>query len=477
MNKELFDRVKRGLNSGRSTDEVHADLASQGYLEDDVLEAISDIKGSSASEDDKRNSKIFTAKEVFDRIGYGFASTQFINILFYLIGANYFLVGTINGLKAVISILISSFMQEYAKVKRVSINFLSKSGILFGLSFLFIGMAITIKSLPLFSVALLVGAVGVVTYGDLYERLVEEQLKKERLGSFLKNISHFGVILTGISMIMSGILFDMFPILGSHNVTMFGRTLPMMGFLICFEITAISLIISGYILHFIKQKAAPEKTHEGFVRDYFARIRQQYKVFFSSPRIVLLLMASAVTGFVQILGNSYYGIFIYQQFADGKFVGLLPGVFTNIAFIFLFAIAVSFIGPQFSNYLNKRVGLAPSLVFGSLLISLMPLICVYNPNFMPIMVANALGVVGSALVGMGQGLLVRKILRDEQRSMYYAVLGIGIVLPFLFMIPAGAWTAQNYGLELLFQGLAGVMLFVAAPIYFLLVLVSSKDRL
>jgi hypothetical protein len=477
MNKELFQRAKKSIDSGKSSQEVQSDLTSQGFIEDEVAEVIQQIKGAEVSDEDKKNMRIFTFKEIFDRIGYGFASTQFINILFYLIGAGFFVIGAINGLKTVISIVISSVMQEYARSRKVSINFLSKSGVLFGLSFLFIAMAITIKSVPLFSLALLVGAVGVVTYGDLYERLAEEHLKKEKLGRFLRNISHFGVIITGVCMIISGMLFDMFPMLSSNQVTIFGRTFALFGFLICFEITAIAFILSGYVLHFIKEKKNYETPQEGFLTEYFAKLTQQSRAFFSSSHLVLLLLASAITGLIQVLGNSYYGIFIYHKFTEGAFSGLLPGVFLNIAFMFLFAIVASFLGPTFSEYLNKRVGLAPSLVFGALLVAMMPLVCVYNPNFMPLLVANGLGVMGSAIIGMGQGLLVRKLLREDQRSLYYSIMGVGIAIPFLILVPIGAWIAHVYGLLVLFKILAGIMLVGAAPIYFILVIVASKQRL
>jgi hypothetical protein len=476
MNRELLQRIKKGFDAGRGADELKASLSAQGFLEDDILNAIQEVKGQESSAEEKRNNRIFAFKEVFDRIGYGFSSTQFINILFYIIGAGYFVIGTVNGLKTVLSLVISSVMQEYVKARRVSIKFLSKSGVLFGLSFLFIALAITLKSVPLFSLALLVGAVGVVTYGDLYERLAEEHLKRERLGRFMLNVSQFGIIITGVSMILSGMLFDRFPIFGAEKVLVFGRSLPLYGFLICFEITAITLILSGYVLHFVKEKAADKQPKE-FLATYYLRVREQARLFIANKHLVLLLLASSITGLVQVLGNSFYGIYIYQKFMDGTFAGLFEGVFLNIAFIFLFAIVVSFLGPIFSGYLNRRVGLAPSLVFGSLLVAMMPLVAVYNPNFMPLLVANALGIVGAALLGIGQGLLVRKLLRENQRGLFYAVMSIGVAIPFLILVPAGAFLAQAAGLVALFKMLAFVMLLMVAPIYFALVVMASKLRL
>src|SRR4030042_2080480 len=188
MNKELENKIRQALEQGRAIDEVRTELVSQGFMEEDIVEAIQNVKGPQRSKDEKINNRLLTAKEIFDRIGYGFASVQFINILFNLAGAGFFLIGVINGLKTVLSLIISSFLQEYVKIKQISKKFMSKAGILFGISFLFIALAVVIKSLALFSVALLVGSIGVVTYGDLYSRLVEQALKKEKMSKFLLRI-------------------------------------------------------------------------------------------------------------------------------------------------------------------------------------------------------------------------------------------------------------------------------------------------
>jgi hypothetical protein len=107
----------------------------------------------------------------------------------------------------------------------------------------------------------------------------------------------------------------------------------------------------------------------------------------------------------------------------------------------------------------------------------MPLVAAYNPGFLPLFFANGLAVVGSAILGMGQGLLVRKLIRDDQRSLYYAAMSIGVLFPFIFLIPAGAWVAQTYGLVILFKVLAAIILCLSAPIYFILVIMANKQRL
>jgi MFS family permease len=349
---------------------------------------------------------------------------------------------------------------------------MSKAGILFGISFLFIALAVVAKSLALFSIALLVGSIGVVTYGDLYNQLVEETIKKEKMSKFLLRISHYGVIMTGASLILAGFLFDQFPMVNAARIDLLGKSLPIYGYLIAFEITAIAFILSGYVLHFVKEKKIEAQKAKGFIGAYFRKIRLQTSSFLRNKYLVTLLLASAITGLAQILGNSFYGIYIYNKFIYSAFGG-----FMNIAVIFTFAILVSFLGPAFSASLNKKVGLAPTLVFGTLLVAMMPLVAAYNPHFMSITLANAFSVLGAAILGTSQGLLIRKLLSEEQRKIYFAALSTLVIIPFIILIPIGSWVAQAYGLVALFKILALILLALGAPLYFALVVMANKLRL
>jgi len=472
MNKKLIETIRTALEHEITIDEVRSDLVSQGYMEEEVLDAIQVIKSSQRSSEDKKLIRLFTFKEIFDRIGYGFASIQFINVLFYLTGAGFLVIGLINGLKTIISLLLSSFLKEYSKFRPVSKKFMSKSGILFGISFLFIAMAVSIKSVPLFAAALLVGSIGVVTYGDLYNKVMDATLKKEKMSKFLLGISHYGILITAVSLLLSGYLFDKFSILKATKILIFGKSMPIFGYLIAFEITAIAFILSGYFLNFFKEQKTDVKVVKNFLSNYLIKIKDHTKLFFKNKYLSILLIAGSLTGLVQILGNSFYGIFIYENFN----LIVLKG-FMNLAVILVIAIIVSFLGPAFSKYLNKKVGLAPTLVFGTLLLAMMPLVAAYNANLMSITVGYSLSVLGAVILGMGQGLLIRKLLTESQRKIYFVVVSLLVIIPFLILIPIGSWIAGIYGLVFLFKILAFILIAIAAPIYFILVLMANKKRL
>ncbi len=470
MADDLFEIVEQKLAQNTSPNEIRQELLDQGYLEEDIDEALESLVGGERGRT-SRLIRIFTGKEVLDRVGYGFVPNQFINILFYLTGANYFWLGVVNGARAILSIIVSSIVQEYSKLKKLGKSFISKSGYMFGFSFLGMAFATLIRSEIMFAAFLLIGGVGVVTHGDVYDAFVKRRLKKEKMNKFLSKIGQYGLLITAVCLLISGWLMDKFPMVGRETVTIFGSTYPLFGYLISFEITAIAFILSGYALSHVKEETEKEEV-ENFLSKYWEKIKIYLDTFLHNKYIFLLVITSIIIGFTQILGNSYFGVFIYEQFQNVGFGG-----FMNVAVIYFFAIIASFLGPWFSKAVKKHIGLAPTLVFGTLLSSLMPLALAYNPNLYAIGAANALSVIGASILGVSQGLLARKLLRDDEREVYFSTVSIAGVVPFLFMIPLGAGYAQMQGLVPLFKVLAFTLIIVVAPLYMVLVGMGRDKKL
>ena len=133
-----------------------------------------------------RLNSIFSFKEFFDRIGFGTGSQQFINILFFIIGAAPWLIFFINSLRVLFSTILSSFFKSINSLKGISKSFISFSGFIYGFSFLGIAFATLTKSLFLFILSFFIGILGVVTYGDSYYSLLNSKLPKERRNFFLR---------------------------------------------------------------------------------------------------------------------------------------------------------------------------------------------------------------------------------------------------------------------------------------------------
>ncbi len=439
-------------------------IIRQGHNQDIVDEALRKLKQPNPS-------KYFSVKEIFNRIGFGFSNHQFLNILFYNMGASVFLVGLINGLRAILSMFFSSFMREYNKRKTFSKKFISSAGIIYGFSFLFIAYAFAIKSRLFFALALLIGSIGVVAHGDAYMEFVRNSLKKEKMAHFLRNISHYGVFITGLMILVGAFILDSIPLFGKLvSFNLFGQvfTLRLYGHVVIFEITSICFILSGYILSFVQEtRRNVEYYLSNFLKEFYKRMQDYSSVIIENNMVKWMFFTTLIFSFVQILGNSYYGIYIYETFKYTAFGG-----FMNVAVIYFIAIFVSFLGPMFASSL--KIGQAPLMVFGSLLIAILPLTFAFNPNILAIGIAMMFSVIGSSIMGVSQGLLANELLTQEKRNKYFSCNGFIMTFPMLILIPAGAYAAQFLGLERFFMLIAGILIFIVTPLYFVLVVKSQR---
>ena len=117
------------------------------------------------------------------------------------------------------------------------------------------------------------------------------------------------------------------------------------------------------------------------------------------------------------------------------------------------------------------------LVFGTLLMAILPLTLVFNLHLLAVGLALILSVIGSAIVGLAQGLLARKIMDEETRRQYFMAVGLLMALPYLILVPVGAWLTQFAGMQALFLAIGLGLGIVVMPLYFILVTMASKERL
>jgi len=473
---KFSEETKKEVNANSLLEKTGLELTERSHLTSDIEKAISTYsKETQANKRAMESKKIkkFFFKEFFDRISYGFGSQQFINILFSQTGASYFVIGIINGLRVILSVIIASFLDEYSKVRQISKRFIGITGIIFGFSFIFMAMARFLHSVPLFATALLIGSIGAVSYGELYQRLFRDTLKKER-SRLLRNIAQYGLIITGASILLAGFLMDKFPAIGTP-ISLFGFKFRLFGYVIAFEIAAISSIISGYVLSFIKEKKVKfieKRSPLTQLEIQFNNIKDNLSVFVKNKVILILFVASIITGFVQTLGNSYYGIYIYETFKYGYFKG-----FTNVAVIFLIAIMTSFFAPFIARKNSREYGKFPMLVFGTLLMAIMPLTYYYNPNLISISIGTLIGFIGAAIVGVSHGFLTIDIMSEKERKAYFSTYSLLIIIPYLIIIPIGAYAAQVYGLRALFLILGLILALVVVPLYFLIIAIHKKEKI
>ncbi len=472
----ITNDVKKGLKKGFSMDRIREDLIKKGGTANDIDRELLSFSGKALSykkTEEASNSKKVCIKEFFDRIGYGFGSQHFVNILFFNIGASYFLLGILNGLRALLGVLLTSFLDDYSNFRPVKKKFIGLTGIVLAFSFMLIAISIFTRSVMLFAVSLIVSSIGAVSYGGLYQNLLRRSLAKEK-NHFLRYITVYGIIITSFCLLAAGYLMDKFPATGVP-FSVFGANLWVYGYLVVFFVAAICFFISGYVLSLIREK------HENFSSDvslsyvfrvHLSRFRDNFPLFTKNKALLVLFIASTVTGFVQTLGNSYYAVYIYETFWGSYFGG-----FMNVAAIFLIALMASFFAPGIVKSNSKAYGKFPMLVFGTLLMAIMPLTYYYNPtNLVAISMGTLLGIIGAAIVGFAHGLLASDLMREDQRKAYFLTYGFLIALPYILFIPLGSYVAQVFGLRLVFLALGIILSCFVVPLYVLIIVLNRKNE-
>lgn len=476
LEQEIDKKLEEDLESKGDLETVEQRVAKEDYVDKDITAELAASQEKLIASSKKRNKLLnsaFSLKEVLDRIGYGLGAHQFVTILFFLSGASAFLVGIINALRDVISDFISAFIGSYERVQTISKTTISFAAILFGFSFFGLVLGYRQNSTLIFVISLLIGSLGIVSYGRLYTNLLNQQIKHERKTKFLRGVAHYGLLITIATFIVSGILFERLG-LETTQWQVLGLSIPVSGYFVAFELAAIMFILSGFILSTIPARELEHKTYplKQFLKEYIHQVGAQAKLFFTNKNSFLLFIASVIISVVQTLGASFYGYYIFVLFRDQFFGGFL-----NIAIIFSVAILASFLGPSFTRFIQKRAGLAPMFVFGTLLLAIMPLVLVYNTNFYPILVAGSLAILGASIIGVAQGLLTHKLLSLSERKTFFASLRFLSAVPFLIFAGAGALIATIHSFEILFKIIVAVLVLLVTPLYFTLVVRATKRRL
>lgn len=475
---DVGSEVARRLAQGRRPEHIRAELVEQGFSAEDVDDALA--QRVSRSEHDARNSRLLSVRETLDRIGYGTATPQFVNILFWLSQQGHpyiiMIIGLLGGIRTLLSVTVSSVLQEYCKLHRPERRTIAGAGVCFGFMFLLIAFSLLVKSILLFSAALLLGTVAVVIYGDLYQQFVHETIRRERMGAALRTVASWGILVTAASLVLAGYLLEAFPMTGVPvSFELFGMhaDLRVYGYLLAFQITAFAFILGGYVTSLVADRQ--EKTEQSlrrFLPEHLRSLRARLPVFWKNRLILLLTLAGIISGLAQLLIASYSGIAIYRVLA-----GRSEAPFLVLALIYALAIVASLAGPYFTRKVHRSIGLAPTLVFGTLLIAILPLVLVYNPTVVAIALALCLHVIGGAITGFGTGLLAQKLMDGETRKSYFQAQWVIIVPPYLLLVPLLAWLANSVPLSTTFMVAAAGLIAVVMPLYFVLVYFGQHERL
>ena len=516
INRDNFDSEKNNLKKGQSSSE-------DSEKKDENINNVEERK-------EKENKSLisrFLTKEVFDRIGYGFGSTQFINILFYqtiflnplFSNMAFFIIAGVNGLKAILTVLISIGLKEYEKNHQITRKLIGMSGIVFGFSFMFLAIGrflanypgYTNFAVPIYITAFLAGSIGVVSYGETYQNMFKKLLKREKRGPVLGKFVRYGLLITVVSLFLGALIIDKVDNLDAsyfkeenrdtYLIIEEGQNYPpqvtggslwqpkipfvsqlssfrIFGYLIVFWIATLALIISGYVLSFFKEEKKVFLTKIKFstqLKLLIKRVSKHSSELFKNKIILVLLVASSITGLIQILAGTFFGIFIWLNY----------GNFTNVAIIFVLALLSSLISEYVARIIPRMYGNIPSIVFGTVLLAMGPLSYSYayyvmsiNPKMSIIIagVGTMIWVMGAAIVGLAKGRLIQNIIPERYRESYFTIFSLMIFVPYLTLIPLGGYLADKVGLHHLFFSLGAILIIFVVPLY-VLILLTNKSKI
>lgn len=413
--------------------------------------------------------KVLTQKEIYDRVGYGLASHQFITILFFLTGANPFIVGLTFGIRSALTSIVGGVSKSHAKLQHLPRKKIAAAGTIYGFSLLFLILAVRIQAPYLYALSLVIGSVGVVTYGEFYSRLVQDSIKHEKKNHFLRHVTHYGLFITAIAFLFSGWLFEH---VTSSSLSIGNMVVPVVGFFLSFQLAAILFFISGYFIQSLPlKKTTLPLQYLHFVKSLGYQIRVHSKELFADNKLRVLSLCAILIASAEVLGTTYYGYIIFETFKNTYFGG-----FMNIAVIFSAAIILSFLGPMLTRFLHRHTGLAPMFVFGTLLLAILPLTLFINQHFYAVAAAVGLTVIGSSILGVAQALLARKILSPSKRQLYFQTIEFILVLPFLILVPLGGLFVFLAGYSALYVFILSLLL-LALLLYFSLVVQTNRKHI
>ncbi len=422
----------------------------------------------------KKNNLLIKYKILLDKLGAGFSSIQFLNILLSFTGISYFIIGIVNAAKSAINTITSSVVKKQVERGKFSTDVMIVSGIFFGLSFFIIAVGIAFGLKWAFIFGLLIGGFFFVIHGDMFQIFLNKYLRKLKPGLFAEKTTLVGVILMAISLLLSAWLLEKIPVTGRQITFPLLGKVTSYGYVLSFEIAAVAFILSAYLFMIINIKLVSFKEIESSeTRGYFSDLIFNAKKYFKNKYLFTLTFATMFLGVFQAVMNAFLGIYIYNKYND-----IFLGGFLNVGFMLALALLVVLIGPAVTERMNKNLGVAPLFVFGTLLMAILPLTLYYNSYFPAVVVANMLSILGAAMIGAGHNLVSVRLLNEKDRESYYTFSGLFALIPFIVIVLLlSALAEKNGDLLQLFKYLGFGIIVCLLPIYFLFVLwITGKKQ-
>jgi len=476
INNDLSDNLNSNLKSeinnllkSMSSYNVKSHLLNKGYSE---LEIDSILKEISTKQNNifKKNVNIVLFKDLFDKIGYGFASPLLMYLLLFSMNTPLFFIGIVAAMKNFFTLFMSSYVKEKNNYLGINKKIIVTFGVLFGFSFLLMAFAKNINNYYLFGFAIVLSSIFIVIHGDTYSVYILKKLTKVKSTFLAKLLSYFGLLITAGSLILAGYIFDEKEIIFSWGF----KSISVPGFLFELELVALAFIVSSYLFSFVKSYNLNNYNADKkyFFKNHVNKLKKEFSNFIKDSNIKLLFLGGLFIGSFQTVISTFAGIKIYSDLINA---GVSNPIF-YVAIIFAIGVLVASISPKIVRNFIKTFGETPMLVFGVLLITIFPLAIYFNVNYYGLIMSQIIAVFGASALAITQTGLIFRTLKQDQRKTYFSITTpiISIILPLIVL--GFSIFAHFFNLQKMFGLLIILTLIFVIPIYFILVMRSHKKH-
>jgi len=78
------------------------------------------------------------------------------------------------------------------------------------------------------------------------------------------------------------------------------------------------------------------------------------------------------------------------------------------------------------------------------------------------------GIIGASINGIAVGLILRDMLKSDEMKSYLQMSSAAAIVPYLVLIPIGAFIGHIYGLQIMFMLIGIILIGIVVPLYFII---------
>lgn len=373
------------------------------------------------------NKQAIVLFDFFIRIILAILSTQLLNIILFEKTLSFSLIATVSAFQIILSHSIKLIHQRINSKKRIIFLLTILLVLTTFLTILFDSEFIFLLTLLVIFIPVLINLIGLVI-----NKIIISLVKYEKKGILLKHTSQIGLLITAITLVLIGFIFDSFPLVYSIEKTNIFDTISSLNparfsfgfcsFVILIYIIMFSIKLPKKLMNEIISKKEKNNQKQQDSKNHFKQI-------FNFPKNSVVFIFS----FFYALIISLFAIFGPYLFTQLYTTGLGYTLTT-------FVLAMMIVAPIFSplvTYMNaSRYGPNISMLIGNILFLTLPLSLTFVGNQISIwLIVAFLSVLGSSIAYSSYELFIRDNYKRKDHSRYiYSTESLTSFFSFILLI-------------------------------------------